>query len=347
MEPEKKHAVLETLAQFPEVEDQLRSALKKAKVIGALDGTTQVHLRNLLQKFQRDLRLEAESKYRSYLTIEEAQRPPLPDVHPYVLECFDPTDATPEVLAGLKLIQPANVAEIKKRYSYDETKKQLESDITQAMGLLEEYLGDTYKTMVSTLSDPHEAWKVVDSLFNKGDVLNRVTLLVTILKKDCGVGELQAFLQKKQRLRMRLVKAGLDINDDLFIAIILSTLPDELELTKTLLEDKPTLTLVQLERALQNAETKWASIKTRKHQLNFTLPQEASNESTHSKKQKIADNQVSCNHCFRKNHRTVECKVNPAFPVTYNSEMAKKFAMRFWKGDSPSISKELKETQKS
>eukprot|EP00475_Leptophrys_vorax_P009269 TRINITY_DN16133_c0_g1_i2.p1 TRINITY_DN16133_c0_g1~~TRINITY_DN16133_c0_g1_i2.p1 ORF type:complete len:285 (+),score=75.90 TRINITY_DN16133_c0_g1_i2:230-1084(+) len=266
-----KHPILENITQFPDVEDSLRSVLKKMKLIDALDGKTQTALAVLEQKFQRDLLLEGEQNKAAYHERypDEAKRPAPPAAHPYVLECLQSTNDV---------------------HIYD------------------------------------------------------MNLLVTILKKDIGQMDLQGYLQKKQRLRSRIIKAGLEVTDDLFIAIVLATLPDELELTKTLLEDKANLSLQQLESSFLNAEKKWSQIKSRKHPSNFSLPDSEENGNTltppspkKSKKEKDEKHQV-CGHCFRNNHRTVACKINPGLKPNYNEEMAKRYAARFWSPEVNSAS---------
>eukprot|EP00475_Leptophrys_vorax_P009268 TRINITY_DN16133_c0_g1_i1.p1 TRINITY_DN16133_c0_g1~~TRINITY_DN16133_c0_g1_i1.p1 ORF type:complete len:358 (+),score=90.61 TRINITY_DN16133_c0_g1_i1:230-1303(+) len=339
-----KHPILENITQFPDVEDSLRSVLKKMKLIDALDGKTQTALAVLEQKFQRDLLLEGEQNKAAYHERypDEAKRPAPPAAHPYVLECLQSTNDVH--IYDMMFVTTDQVALIKKRYRYEETKKQLQADLASCMGYLEEFLGVTYRTMIDFTNDPHTAWRFIDSLFNKGDVVNRVNLLVTILKKDIGQMDLQGYLQKKQRLRSRIIKAGLEVTDDLFIAIVLATLPDELELTKTLLEDKANLSLQQLESSFLNAEKKWSQIKSRKHPSNFSLPDSEENGNTltppspkKSKKEKDEKHQV-CGHCFRNNHRTVACKINPGLKPNYNEEMAKRYAARFWSPEVNSAS---------
>lgn len=185
----------------------------------------------------------------------------------------------------------------------------------RALGLIKCYMLQGFVDVVRPAGTAMEAWTLLQQHFAGKETFNKIHLLEQLIDgrledSDNPSADIQEFIKKKNELVRRLGAAGLEIKEDLQIAIMLARLPESFETMRRILETKPDLSLTYLTAELNREAIRMTNTRKRPLVEKSFLGDDSERPSP-AKKPRFDKKKLKCDYCDVKGHETNRCWLNP------------------------------------
>ena len=189
----------------------------------------------------------------------------------------------------------------------------LEND-ERALGYIKCHMLQGFVDIVRPATTAMEAWTMLQEHFAGKETFNKIHLLEQLIdgrlkESDNPSADVQEFIKEKNELVRRLTAAGLEITEDLQIAIMLARLPESFETTRRILEAKSDLSLTYLTSELNREAIRQTNTRKRplveQSFLSAELGPSAAKKARFDKKKQV------CTYCDGKGHVAARCWLNP------------------------------------
>jgi hypothetical protein len=198
----------------------------------------------------------------------------------------------------------------------DETKsnnseklEKLTEDDEKTLGYIRCNINVSFLEIILDAKTAFEAWKSLEKFFAGKETYNKVFLLEQLIdgklhESDDPVKDIQDFIRQKSEIIRRLNEIGLQVNEELQVAIILARLPDSYDTMKRIIESHNELNLVKLSAELNKEAVRRSNKRKLKEESAFTSKETRSST-------KKAKSLSICEFCEHKGHEASICWFNP------------------------------------
>lgn len=217
-----------------------------------------------------------------------------------------------------KFITP-RAALLKNKFKDDIEKLEpiLEGD-ERALGYIKSYMLQGFVDLIRSDTTAMKAWTTLERHFAGKETFNKIHLLEQLIdgrleESENPMSDVQDFIKKKNELVRRLHSAGLEIKEDLQIAIMLARLPESFETMRRIMESKADLSLTYLTAELNREAIRQTNSRKRPIAEKSFLgdADDADVRPSAAKKQRTERKNLKCSYCDGKGHEQSRCWLNP------------------------------------
>ena len=118
----------------------------------------------------------------------------------------------------------------------------------KALGHIKCTIGDDYLHLIEHCTNAWNAWNIIATTFEGRETYNKIHLLEQLIegKMKDPMQDSQSYISEKTQLVKRLANAGLNLPQELVVAILLAKLPESYETMRRILESQQHLTIASL-----------------------------------------------------------------------------------------------------
>lgn len=195
-----------------------------------------------------------------------------------------------------------------------EKRMDLEDASEKALGHIRRHVDGNHQEMLIKNKTARSAWRNLRKQYEGKEVFNKVHLLQRLFEE--GLNESQDmvkavpdFLQSKKELVRRIQAVGLQIPEELLVAVILARLPTSCDITRRILESTPDISLAKVSQELMREATR-RGIKRKTAPIEDAHVTQAP-PSKRFKRDSTRKKPIPCEHCGVPGHSSNNCWMNP------------------------------------
>jgi hypothetical protein len=199
----------------------------------------------------------------------------------------------------------------------DKMEELLEGD-EKALGLMKCHIVPSYTEVVVDCTTALDAWNKIEAFFAGKETFHKIHLLEQLIdgklkETNNPARDVQEFVKEKNDLVRRLDAAGLKINEEIQVAIMLARLPQSYDTMRRILESSPQLSLLQLTAELNREAVRKSGHKRTSSEAAMVAASVEEPVPRAAKKRRTNDTRtiMRCNFCNKTRHVAANCWLNP------------------------------------